>query len=213
MVEIGKNAGKKILALVTDMSIPLGNAIGNSLEVIEAIETLNGNGPSDFTKLCIALSSNILYLAGRGTLEECEELVKNTISSKKALNTFIESVKMHGGNDSLIYDTSKFEKAKFERKIFAESSGYIEEVDTEGYGVASLLLGAGRNKKEDKIDYLAGIILNKKTGDFVQKGDLIATMYSSNESLFDSAVKKFIESTKIGSNKPIIPNLIHSIIK
>jgi pyrimidine-nucleoside phosphorylase len=213
MVEIGKNAGKKVLAMVTEMSTPLGNAIGNSLEVIEAIETLNGNGPKDFTDICIALASNILYLAGRGTLEECEEMAKGAITSKKALETFAKSVKMHGGDESLIYDTSKFEKASCEFKVLAPDSGYIEEVDTEGYGVASLLLGAGRNKKEDKIDYLAGIILNKKTGDFVQKGEVIATMYSSNESLFDSAVKKFLASTKIGSNKPKTQKLIHSIIK
>jgi pyrimidine-nucleoside phosphorylase len=213
MVEIGKNAGKKILALITDMSRPLGNAIGNSLEVIEAIETLNGGGPEDFTNVCIMLASNMLYLAGKGTIKECEEMVKDAISSKKALKTFANSVKMHGGDDSLIYDVTKFERAKFKKEVLAPATGYIEEVDCEGYGVASLMLGAGRNTKEDEIDYLAGIILNKKTGDFVQKGEMRATLYTSNERLFDSAEKKFLSSTIIGSNKPTATPLVYKIIE
>lgn len=213
MVEIGKNAGKKILALITDMSSPLGSAIGNSLEVIEAIETLNGNGPEDFTNVCIILASNILYLAGKGTIKECEEMVKNAISSKKALETFAKSVKLHGGDDSLIYNPTKFERAKFKREVLAPATGYIEEVDCEGYGVASLMLGAGRNTKEDEIDYLAGIILNRKVGNFVQKGEVLATLYSSNESLFDSAENKFLSSTKIGNIKPSEKPLLYKIIE
>ncbi len=202
MVEIGKKAGKKIMALITDMSSPLGNAIGNSLEVIEAIETLNGNGPNDFKNVCLMLASNMLYLAGKGSVEECEKLCKDAILSKKALNTFAEMVKLHGGDESYIYNPSKFEKAKYEMEVISTKSGYIVEVDTEGYGLASLMLGAGRNKKEDKIDYLAGIILNKKRGDYVKKGEVLATMYSSNDKLFNSAVSKFLDSTIIGDKKP-----------
>ena len=202
MVEIGKKAGKKIMALITDMSSPLGNAIGNSLEVIEAIETLNGNGAKDFKKVCIMLASNMLYLAGKGSLKECEKLCEDAINSKKALTTFAEMVKLQGGDESFIYNPSKFEVAKYKRQVLSTKSGYITEVDTEGYGLASLMLGAGRNTKEDKIDYLAGIVLNKKRGDFVEKGEVLATMYTSNESLLEGAISKFLNSTKISKECP-----------
>lgn len=213
MVEIGKKAGKKMVALITDMSSPLGNAIGNSLEVVEAVETLNGNGPKDLTEICIILASNMLYLAGKGSLQDCEKMCKDAISSKKALDTFAKTVKLQGGDESYIYNPSKFEKAKYSKEVFATKSGYIEKTDTEGYGVASLLLGAGRNTKEDKIDYLAGIILNKKVGDYVNKGDVIATMYSSNEKAFTSAIDKFLKATIIGDNKPIDLPLIYDRVE
>ena len=202
MVEIGKKAGKKILALVTDMSSPLGNAIGNTLEVIEAVNTLNGNGPKDFTSVCIMLASNMLYLAGKGTIEECEKMCLDAISSKKALETFAKTVKLHGGDDSLIYNVDKFKKAKYVKEVLATKTGYITEINAEGYGVSSLMLGAGRNTKEDKIDHLAGIVLNKKVGDYVKVGDVLAVMHTSNEKLFDGAIKTYLDSTKIGDKKP-----------
>ncbi len=213
MVEIGKNAGKKIMAVISDMSSPLGYAIGNSLEVIEAIETLNGNGPKDFTEVCLVLASNILYLANKGTISECEEMCKQAISSGKALKTFYESVKLHGGNADLILNPNNFEKAKYSREVLATESGYITEINAEGYGTASLLLGAGRNTKEDKIDYLAGIILNKKLGDYVEKGEVLATFYTSNETLFSPAEQKFISSTKICDKKSNFAPLIHGVIE
>ncbi len=201
MVKIGKSAGKKMLAIITDMDKPLGNNIGNALEVIEAIEVLKGKGSKDLTDICIILASNILSLSNIGTLKECEEKAKEVIYNGKALEKLVQLVKAQGGDESLILNPSKFKQAKYSFEIKAESEGYIYSVDTEGYGTASLLLGAGRNSKEDKIDYLAGIILNKKTGDYVKKGDLIATLYSSiNE--FESASKKFINSTIIKSKKP-----------
>ncbi len=213
MVEIGKKAGKKIMAVITDMSSPLGYAIGNSLEVIEAIETLKGNGPKDFTEVCLVLASNMLYLAGKGSIKECEEMCKSAISSGKALDTFYKSVKLHGGNADLILDPSKFEKAKYSKQVLATKSGYISEINTEGYGFASLLLGAGRNTKEDKIDSLAGIIMNKKLGDYVKKGDVLATLYASDTQLFNDAEKRYLESTIISDNKPDFTPLIHSTIQ
>ncbi len=201
MVKIGKSAGKKMLALITDMDKPLGNNIGNTLEVVEAIEVLKGNGPKDLTDICIILASNILYLSNIGTLKECEEKVKEVIYNGKALKKLVQLVKAQGGDESLILNPNKFKTSKYSFKIKAESEGYIYSTNTEGYGTASLLLGAGRNSKEDKIDYLAGIVLNKKTGDYVKKGDLIATLYSSKND-FESASKKFINSTIIKSKKP-----------
>ncbi|MBR4800346.1 MAG: pyrimidine-nucleoside phosphorylase [Clostridia bacterium] len=202
MVDIGKRAGKKMLALITDMDRPLGNAIGNSLEVIEAIETLNGNGPKDLTMLCLELASNMLALAGQGTREQCRTACEKALSDGSALRTFAKMVKAHGGDESVIYDTSKFAKAKFEFELKAPKSGYISAVDTEGYGRASLLLGAGRNAKEDEIDYSAGIILKKKTGDFVNEGDVIAVLYSSKETSFVEAESVSWRSTMILDSKP-----------
>ena len=213
MVQIGKNAGKKVMAIITDMSSPLGYAIGNSLEVIEAIETLNGCGPEDFTKVCIVLASNMLYLAGKGSIEDCEKMCKDAISTKKALQTLAKTVKLHGGDESCILDPTKFEVAKYSKQVLATKSGYITKVDAEGYGIASLTLGAGRNTKEDKIDYLAGIVLCKKVGDYVSAGEPLATMYSSYENLFDSAIDKFIKSTIIEDTKPTLNPLIYKIIK
>lgn len=202
MVEIGKKAGKKILAVISDMDIPLGNNIGNSLEVIEAVNVLRGNGPSDLTSVCIALATDMLVLAGKGDYDTCQKMVEESISSKKAYNKLIEMVKAQGGNHLVIEDTSNFDRAKYSYQVKSEKSGYIESVNTEGYGIASLLLGAGRNTKEDTIDYLAGIILNKKTGDYVEKGEVIATLYANDSSLFSKSSEKLLTSTKISSKKP-----------
>lgn len=212
MVDIGKKAGKKMLALITDMDKPLGYAIGNSLEVVEAIETLKGNGPKDLTEICVILASNMLYLAGKGTLKECETAVRKSISDGSALNKLVELVERQGGDKNLILNPNNFEKAKYKCEIYAESSGYITRIDTEGYGNASLMLGAGRNSLEDKIDYTAGIILNKKTGDSVNKGDLIATLYSNTNS-FENAKKLFINSTVISDVKPGEKPLVLDIVK
>lgn len=208
MVEIGKRAGKKMLALITDMDIPLGAAIGNSLEVKEAIATLNGNGPADLTEVCVALAANMLYLAEKGSLEQCEADVKRVIADKSALNVLRKMVAAQGGNVDLIDHPEHFRKAQYSHAVTASESGYIVKVDTEGYGIASLLLGAGRNRKEDPIDYAAGIILNKKTGDYVEKGDVIATLYANDQKLFAESEKRFLQSTVIGNEKPILRPLI-----
>ena len=202
MVGIGKRAGKKIMALLTDMDVPLGNAIGNSLEVIEAIETLNGKGPEDFTEVCVALASYMIYLAGYGSREECENKVKKAISDGSALRVFADMVATQGGNREWILDPSLFPKAKYSRTVCADKGGYITSVDTEKYGVASLLLGAGRNTAEDEIDYSAGIILKAKVGDRVNAGDVIATLYADDEELFAQSEKTLLEATVITDEKP-----------
>ncbi len=201
MVDIGKNAGKKTLALITDMDIPLGNAIGNALEVKEAVEVLNGNGPKDLTEVCIALASNMLYLAEKGSIEECEQMAKDAIFNKSALNTFKNMVRAQGGKEEYISNPELFKKADYSHQVKAQKSGYIVSVDTEGYGIASLLLGAGRNVKEDKIDFSAGIILKAKTGDYVREGDVIATLYSDKND-FAKSEEKLLYSTVIGDNPP-----------
>jgi pyrimidine-nucleoside phosphorylase len=213
MVEIGKRAGKRMRALITDMDRPLGNAIGNSLEVIEAIEILQGRGPEDLTQICIALASHILELAEKGTYAECEGMVKDAITSGKALGTLAAMVKAQGGDVACIYDVEKFPKAAYAHDVKAEQDGYIVGVDTENYGVASLLLGAGRNTKEDVIDPAAGIYLHKKTGDFVREGDVIATLYAEKESCFAAAEKRLLAATRFGGNAPLEEPLILDIVE
>lgn len=213
MVEIGKRAGKKTLALITDMDIPLGNAIGNSLEVIEAIETLKGRGPKDFKEVCIELASHMLYLAGKGSVNECKELALKAIESGSALEVLTKMVAAQGGDPELIRDTSKFRKAKYVHAVTANEAGYISHVDTEGFGTASLLLGAGRNEIGEKINHASGIILEKKTGDKVNAGDVIAYMYADDERLFDAANRKMQDSITISNEKPTLRPLILGVVE
>ena len=213
MVEIGKRAGKRVRALITDMDRPLGFAIGNTLEVVEAIQTLQGKGPEDLTELCIALSAHILSLAEKGDLPACEKMAREAIENGTALEKLAQMVKAQGGDERCIYNPELFEKAKYSYQVNAEESGFVTGVDTESYGVASLLLGAGRNTKEDVIDFTAGIILHKKTGDEVAVGDTIATLYSSKEGVFPASAKKLLSATKIGKTAPIDEPLILDVVE
>ena len=213
MVAIGKAAGKRMRALITDMDRPLGNNIGNSLEVIEAINTLKGNGPEDLTELCIALASHMLVISDRGSYEECEKNVKRVIESGEALMTFANMVEAQGGNKEWILNPELFPEAPYSYEVRSEKSGYITGVNTEGYGVASLLLGAGRNTMADKIDFSAGIKLVKKTGDKVEIGDTLAILYTSDKTRFESSKSKLLESTFIGETKPADEPLILDIVE
>ena len=202
MVNIGKRAGKKISALITNMDVPLGRNIGNSLEVVEAIEVLKGEGPEDLKEICVALAANILFLAEKGSLSACEEMAKKAMTDGSALDTFARMVAAQGGDAEWIYHPEKFPKAAYSKTVFADREGFISHVDTEGYGVSALLLGAGRNTKEDAIDMTAGIILRAKTGDFVKVGDPIAELFTMSEEKLDVAEKKLLTSTVIEDEKP-----------
>lgn len=213
MVAIGKAAGKRMRALITDMDRPLGYAIGNSLEVIEAINTLKGNGPEDLTELSIALASHMLVISDRGNYDECEKNVRRVIENGEALMTFANMVEAQGGNKEWILSPELFPEARYSKEVLADKDGYIVGVNTEGYGTSSLLLGAGRNTMEDKIDFAAGIKLVKKTGDKIAKGDVIAVLYSEDEARFKNAEKCFMEATRIGDNKPADEPLILDIVE
>ena len=212
MVGIGKNAGKKMAALITDMDRPLGYAIGNSLEVIEAVETLRGHGPKDFTEVSLTLAGHMLSLAGMGTAEQCEALARRAIEDGSALKKLIETVEAQGGNAELIRHPETFKKAAFSHPVLAKKSGYIAKTDTEAYGISSLLLGAGRNTAEDEIDFSAGILLRKKTGDRVEAGEEIATLYANREELFAAAEEKLLSATEISAEKPVPAPLIYDIV-
>lgn len=213
MVDIGKSAGKKMVALITNMDRPLGYAIGNALEVAEAVETLNGRGPEDFTEVCLTLASYMLSLAGKGSVEECRRLAEGAIADRSALEKLKQTVAAQGGDVGVIEDVRNFKKAKYERQVFAPRTGYVGGVDTEAYGLASLALGAGRNTAEDSIDYSAGIILKKKTGDFVKKGEPIATLYTDDESTFAAAERRMLQATAITDEKPADEPLVYCTVE
>ncbi|PPK81041.1 pyrimidine-nucleoside phosphorylase [Lacrimispora xylanisolvens] len=210
MVAIGEHAGKKTMALITNMDIPLGNLIGNSLEVIEAVETLKGRGPKDLTEVCLNLASGMLWLAGKGTPEECFAMAEKTIADGSALNRLAAMVKAQGGDPSVILDPSLFAKAPYEREINAVKKGYLVHMNTEQCGIASSMLGAGRVTKESLIDYTAGIALKKKVGQEVEEGETIAVLYTSRQELFDAAEEEFLKAVTIADEKPEEEPLIYA---
>ena len=202
MVDIGKRAGKKMCALITDMDAPLGRAVGNSLEVIEAIRTLRGEGPEDFTALTVELATEMLTIAGMGDRDTCREMVGGAIASGRALQKLMEMVRMQGGDTSYITDTSRFPRASCERAVCAPESGYITHMDTEALGEVSLMLGAGRNTLDGVIDMSAGFVLDKKTGEPVTKGERIATLYTSAGQTLDEAEQCFLRAVQFGIDPP-----------
>ena len=210
MVSIGESAGRKTAALITNMDIPLGNNIGNSLEVIEAVETLKNQGPEDLTYVCLELAANMLYLAGIGHMEVCRNKVKEALESGAALQKFIDMVEAQGGDRSVIKDVSKFEKASIEKEVLSPYDGYITFMDTKECGIASCILGAGRETKEDIIDYSAGIILKKKTGDRIKKGDVLAVLYSNKEEKIQPAEEQFLKALNVEDAKPEVQKLVYA---
>lgn len=208
MVNIGTNVGREVVALVTDMDRPLGRNIGNALEVMEAAATLKGRGPEDFTQICLALSSNMLYLAEKGTMEECTAMAKEAIKSGRAFEKFCQMAEAQGGDASYIRRPEKFTISSVEYELKAEKNGYITAMDTEKIGMAAVELGAGRRKKEDPIDYGAGIILNAKIGDRVENGQTVAVLYTSAVPLLSGAVELLKEAVVIGKEQPEEEKLI-----
>lgn len=213
MVAIGHHAGRNTIALITNMDRPLGKSIGNSLEVIEAIETLRNNGPADFTELCIELAANMLLLAEKGTLEECRTMAKQTLSDGAALRKFREMCAAQGGNPAVCDDYSLFPQASIRRELYASESGFIASMATQSCGTAAMLLGAGRATKEDSIDHSAGILLHVKPGDSVEKGQLLAELFTNDESSLTAAEKLLRESIHLSAEQPQIQPLIYERVE
>lgn len=208
MVAIGTAAGRQVSALITDMDVPLGHAIGNSLEVIEAVETLRGRGPEDLTQVCLSLTAEMLCHAGRGSLAECRRLAEGALKNGAGLETFRRMVCAQGGDESCIEDLSLLPAAAFHKVAAAPVSGYVAHMDTEGCGTASVLLKAGRSKKGESIDYSAGILLYKKYGDFVKAGEPLALLCASDPSLFAAAEEKLHASYTFSAEEPKQKKLI-----
>lgn len=208
MVSIGKRCGRNVTALITDMTSPLGYAVGNSLEVQEAIKVLKGENIPRLTPLCISLAANMISLTKGIELSEAQKQVTNIINSGKALDKFKEMVKSQGGDTSFIEDESKFEFDKCKFEIKAENDGYITKINAEKIGETCVLLGAGRNVKTDAIDSLAGIMLSVKINDYICKNDTVMTLYSNDENKLKEAIKLANASFVIGNEKAEEKNII-----
>lgn len=212
MVDIGTRHGLRVSASITNMDAPLGYAIGNTLEVIEAVQTLHGSGPEDLTELCLHLAAQMLLLCGKGSEEECRKMAEHALYSGLALERFIWMVSAQGGDSSVIGDTSLLRKSRCYRTIKARSEGVITRIDALKCGTAAMLLGAGRTRKEDEIDPAAGIILAVKPGFAVQPGDVIATLYAETEDKFEPAVAALSDAFDLGDTAPKpIPMVIDTI--
>lgn len=211
MVRIGNNVGRNTMAIISDMSQPLGNAIGNALELKEAIATLKGNGPKDLTELVLTLGSQMVVLAEQATsLDEARQMLIDAIKSGKALNKFKTFLSNQGGDDSIVDSPEKLPSAKYQVEFKAKKDGYITEIIANEIGVASMMLGAGRQTKEDVIDLGVGIMLNKKVGEHVEKGENILTIHTNTKEI-DDILYKLDNSITIES-KGEAPTLIHKII-
>lgn len=211
MVRIGKLANRQTMAVISDMSQPLGEAIGNSLEIVEAIETLKGQGPEDLVEMCYVLGSQMVVLAKKAqTLTEARQLLEEALISGAALEKFKEMVHNQGGDVSVIDYPEKLLTAKYERPLLAKQSGVVTKLVANELGIAAMMLGAGRRTKEEDINYAVGLKLHKKVGDIISEGEALLTIYSDTEAI-DEVVERLYQNIEIGETG-VEPPLIHEII-
>lgn len=208
MVDIGKGAGKRIVSLLTEMDRPLGLAIGNALEVSEAIEVLQGRGPQDLKEISIELAANMLSLGGKGDLAHCRKLAAKALADGSALKKLVEMIERQGGDPGVAEDPSRLPQASVKAEWKAEQSGYIQAMRAETLGMASMILGAGRKTKKDTIDPSAGIMLLKKTGDRIEKGEPLAILHTSDAKCIPEAIALLNESIRIWEKPAEIRPLI-----
>ncbi|WP_413536925.1 pyrimidine-nucleoside phosphorylase [Carnobacterium divergens] len=212
MVQIGKLANRQTMAIISDMSQPLGLAIGNSLEVKEAIDALKGEGPADLMEMVYVLGSQMVVLAKQAdTLEAARELLKEAIQSGAATTKFKEMIRNQGGDESIVDHPENLPQAEFVIELPAKESGYVSEMVADQLGIAAMLLGAGRRTKEDTIDYSVGLMLHKKVGDSVTAGEPLVTVYANSQTI-DDVKTKIYENIFITKEKVAEPTLIHQII-
>ncbi|MFD7523746.1 pyrimidine-nucleoside phosphorylase [Paenibacillus chitinolyticus] len=211
MVSIGNNVGRKTMAVISDMSQPLGAAIGNALEVREAIDTLRGHGPKDLEDLCLALGRQMVFLANKASsLEEAEEKLKEVIRNGKALEKFKEFIANQGGDASVVDDPEKLPKAKFLIEVPAREDGVVAEIVADEIGTAAMLLGAGRATKESEIDLAVGLMLNKKIGESVKAGESLVTIHANRDNVED-VIRMIYDNIRIADHAEA-PVLIHDIV-
>lgn len=214
MVDIGKHLGRETIGVISDMDQPLGYAIGNSLEVIEAIELLKGNGPKDLLELTLTIGSNMLLCAKMAeSEEEARKMLMENIENGKGLEKLKDFVNAQGGDISPIDDYSKFPQAKYVEKVTSPVDGYITKIHAEAFGLIAMELGAGRATKESEIDLAVGIVLNKKRGERVNKGDVLAYIHSNNEEKIEKARKSILENIVIEDNYDLNIPLIYDIVR
>ncbi|EOL03311.1 pyrimidine-nucleoside phosphorylase [Enterococcus faecium EnGen0152] len=211
MTSIGKLANRETVAVISDMSEPLGEAIGNSLEVVEAIETLQGNGPEDLVEMCYALGSQMVVLAGKAkTTDEARTLLQEALESGKALAKFKEMIQNQGGDPAIVEHPERILTARYTMEFPAKQSGVVSKIVANELGIAAMMLGAGRKTKEEDIDHAVGLKLHKKIGDTVTKGESLLTIYSNDEEI-TSVIELLYKNIEIGESA-MKPTLIHDII-
>lgn len=211
MVRIGKLANRQTMAVISDMSQPLGEAIGNSLEVVEAIETLQGKGPEDLVEMCYALGSQMVVLAKKAeTLEEAHQMLQEALESGVALDKFKEMIRNQGGDATIVDEPERLLTAKYEVELPAKESGVVTQLVANELGIAAMMLGAGRRTKEEAIDHAVGLKLHKKVGESVQEGESLLTIYSNTEEIDE--VKELIYANISIGDAGEEPPLIHEII-
>lgn len=213
MVDIGKGNGRSVKAILTDMDRPLGHAIGNALEIREVIDTLKGHGPEDLTHECIIMAAHMLVLSHMCDYETALNRVQQALDSGAALERLRLMIEAQGGDSRVIDDESILIIGQFTYDVIAPQDGYIIHMNTEQCGIVSVMLGAGRTVKDGPIDYSAGIVMHKKTGDAVRMGERIATLYASDESLFTNAAQTYLAAITIGNTAPKVVDTILDIVE
>ena len=202
MVAIGEAAGRKTAALITDMDAPVGRAVGNALEVAEAVDVLRGGGPEDLREVSLAMAANMLYLVGRGSVEACRGAAEKALADGSAFEKLCAMAEAQGGDASVLRDTERLPLAPCNCGVLCPEDAYITHVDAEKVGLASMALGAGRETLTDAIDLAAGITLLKKPGDFVKKGDVLAVLHTSDEKRLTEAQRIFGDAIRGGELPP-----------
>ena len=216
MVKLGQNAGRNTIAVVSDMDQPLGNAVGNALEVKEAIETLKGKGPADFTELCLTLGSLMLVVGGEAKTEERgRKMLQQVIEDGSALDKLAEFVKAQGGDERMVYHPEQLPKASLRDAVLASEDGYVEKILCDEVGICSLILGGGRETKESEIDLSVGIILEKKVGASVKKGDILAYLYANDQQKLNIAKERLLKAYKFSQEErkegPIVIGIVKQV--
>ena len=213
MVDIGNANGRIVKAVITDMDRPLGQAIGNALEIAEVIQTLKGRGPQDLTHECLVMATHLLVMSEKGDYDNCYSMVQTALQNGAGLAKLRELIVAQGGKGQVVDNTSLLGSARFTYDIRASKAGYIAHMNTEDCGIASVMLGAGRIVKDGPIDMTAGIVMHKKTGDAVVAGDVLATLYANDESLFEGAEKAYVQALTIGTEASTIGETILGFVE
>jgi pyrimidine-nucleoside phosphorylase len=212
MVGIGRALGRRTVAIISDMNQPLGHAVGNALEVKEAIDTLKGEGPKDLEALCLELGAHMLVLAEQtSSIEKAKLLLMDKIKSGEALNTFAQFIEAQGGNPAQVFNPNLLPQAQYQIELKAPQSGFLRQINTEAIGKLAMQLGAGRATKQDQIDSSAGLIIHKKLGDKVKKGEALATLHA-NKQVEESLLKKALDSFQMTKSDLATPKLIYDEI-
>lgn len=214
MIDIGRKAGRKMVAVISDMSQPLGRAVGNALEVEEAVQVLKGGGPEDLRQLCLELAGEMIRIGGRAeSFEEGKETARQVLSDGRALEKFRQMVRCQGGDDRIVEEPERMGSSRYSRDVLAGRTGFIAETDTREIGRASQHLGAGRLRKEDEIDFTAGIRMHVRIGNFVKEGDVLATLYGADSRRLEEAKIIMEAAIRISAEPTAPPKLIQKIIQ